>query len=59
TKKIFKAIKLASQSTVHSYCLQKNYKEIAVALDQKVDRIGKARSLAKGKFQKRGKTVNS
>ncbi|MDA0967521.1 MAG: hypothetical protein O2970_11260, partial [Proteobacteria bacterium] len=32
TKKIFKAIKLASQSTVHSYCLQKNYKEIAVAL---------------------------
>lgn len=47
-KKIFKAIKLASESTVHPYCLQQEYVEIANALNQKVDRIGKAGSLMKG-----------
>jgi hypothetical protein len=44
-KKIFKALKLASESTVHSYCLQQQYVEIANTLNQKVDRIGKAGAL--------------
>lgn len=38
TKKIFKALKLASESTLHPYCLQKQYIEIANTLNQKVDR---------------------
>ena len=41
TKKIFKALKLASESTVHPYCLQKQYVEIADTLNQKVDRFDK------------------
>lgn len=44
-KKIFKALRLASESTVHPYCLQQQYVEIASTLNQKVDRIGKAGSL--------------
>lgn len=47
TKKIFKALKLASESTVHPYSLQNSYKEIANALDQKIDRVGKFGSLVK------------
>lgn len=47
-KKIFKALKLASESTVHPYCLQQKYVEIANTLNQKVDRIGKAGALIKG-----------
>lgn len=47
TKKIFKALKLASESTVHPYCLQRNYIEIVDALNKKVDRAGKAGELLK------------
>ena len=48
TKKIFKALNLASESTVHPYCLQRHYIEIADTLNQKVDRVGKAGNLIKG-----------
>lgn len=48
TKKIFKALKLASESTVHPYRLQTQYIEIADTLNQKVDRVGKAGDLLKG-----------
>lgn len=39
TKQIFKALKLASESTVHPYCLQKQYIQIADTFNQKIDRI--------------------
>jgi len=48
TKKIFKALKLASESTVHPYCLQKQYIKIADTLNQKVDRFGKVGERLKG-----------
>lgn len=47
-KKIFKALRLASESTVHPYCLQQQYVEIASTLNQKIDRIGKAGAMIKG-----------
>ena len=41
TKKIFKALKLASESTVHPYSLQRHYHEIANILNHKIDRVDK------------------
>lgn len=38
-KKIFKSLKLSSESTVHPFCLQEEYKRIANALEAKVDRV--------------------
>lgn len=47
TKKIFKALKLASESAVHPYCLQGHYVEIAKTLNLKVDRLGNAGNIVK------------
>jgi hypothetical protein len=51
-KKISKALKLASESTVHPYCLQDSYKKIANTLNQKIDRIGKTNRVMKKVFNK-------
>lgn len=47
TKKIFKALRLASESTVHPYFLQSSYKQITQVLHRKVDRKEKFFSLIK------------
>lgn len=45
TKKIFRALRLASESTVHPYCLQENYMTISSLLSKKVDRVGNAKDI--------------
>ena len=50
-KKIIRALKFASESTIHPYCLQNEYNEIADVLEEKVDRLGKTVSFFKKAVQ--------
>ena len=55
TKKTFRALKLASEITVHPYRFQRNYHEIANILNRKIDRVDKTSKLFNKLIEKRFK----